>query len=213
MPWIKRNLRGSVVFARARPDGALDIGADGRVDVKYKLGDGAKIYRAAERNLAPADDATPIEDPKPPPTHVHSAEAIIIYTDGGAAPNPGPMGIGVVIKRGPEGRARQEIGEFLGVGTNNIAELTAIERALDALAPADRDHPILLHADSSYALGVVSGEMKAKKNVELVERIREKARAFPHLRFVKVRGHAGVAENERCDALVGAAIAAGQRRA
>ncbi len=215
MPWIKRNLRGTVVFARARQDGKLDVGADGRVDVKYKLDDAAKIYRAAERNLAPVEDGGPVADPTPatPATHAHSAEAIIIYTDGGAAPNPGPMGIGVVIKRGPDGRARQEIGEYLGVGTNNVAELTAIERALDALAPADREHPILLHADSSYALGVVSGEMKAKKNVELVDRIRAKARRFPHLRFVKVRGHAGVADNERCDALVGAAIAAGPRKA
>jgi ribonuclease HI len=58
-----------------------------------------------------------------------------------------------------------------------------------------------------YAIGVVSGEYKAKKNVELVARLRQKAQRFPFLRFVKVAGHAGVAENERCDQLASEAIA------
>jgi ribonuclease HI len=220
MPWIKRNLRGTMVFARARSDGALDIGSDGRVDVKYKLEDGAKVYRAAERNLglASADDVAradvpvAVNVPAAAPSGERAAASvpdIVIYTDGGAAPNPGPMGIGVVIERGKQ---RREICEYLGVGTNNIAELTAIERAIDALEPADRNRRILIHADSAYAIGVVGGAMKPKKNLELVARIRDKARGFPGIRFVKVRGHAGVAENERCDALVGKAIATGAKR-
>ncbi len=212
MPWVKRNLRGTLVFARTKPDGSLDVGPDGRVDVRYKADDGAKIYRAAERNLerianeSPSDgeaEARPVPRVAPP-----DGESVVIYTDGACSRNPGPMGIGVVILRG---RARQEIGEYLGHGTNNIAELTAIERALDALGPADRSRRVLLHADSAYALGVVSGEMKPKKNLELVDRIRRKARAFPHLEFVKVRGHAGVAENERCDRLATSAVASAAR--
>jgi len=229
MPWTKRNLRGTVVFVRTRANGSLDVGSDGRVDVKYKLDDGAKVYRAAERNLSPApadDEPAPATGGDGPPARSAAAAKpaapsvasdssepdIIIYTDGGAAPNPGPMGIGVVIKRGPGGKNRKEIGEYLGVGTNNIAELTAIERAIDALEPADRDRRILIHADSAYAIGVVGGAMKPKKNLDLVARIQDKARAFPGIRFVKVRGHAGVTENERCDALVGAAIASGLKR-
>ena len=213
MPWIKRNLRGTAVFARTKEDGTLDVGPDGRVDVKYQVDEGAKVYRAAERNLGTVADSLPLPDPPPRPAGAPSPSGggdIIIYTDGACAKNPGPMGVGVVIMRG---RARQEIGEYIGFGTNNIAELTAIERALDALTPDERSRRILLHGDSAYALGVVSGEMNAKKNLDLVERIRRKARAFPHLEFVKVRGHAGVVENERCDELATGAVATARRTA
>jgi ribonuclease HI len=208
--WIKRILRGTPVLARAREDGSLDVGPDGRVDVKYQASEGAKIYRAASRNLVAGDGdgdgAAPAT--RPPATAplplASGARAVVVYTDGACTGNPGPMGIGVVISDGHE---RHEIGEYIGQGTNNIAELTAIERALDAIPAGERDRPVVVHADSSYAIGVVSGAYKAKKNVDLVARIREKARRFPHLRFVKVAGHAGVPENERCDALATQAIA------
>src|SRR5262249_59194894 len=109
---------------RSREDGTLDVGADGRVEVKYQPGDTAKVYRAAERNLLPLADAPPASDdgdgkrPLPQP----AGEAIVIYTDGACHGNPGPMGIGVVITWGKQ---RREIGEFIGMGTNNVAELTA----------------------------------------------------------------------------------------
>jgi ribonuclease HI len=212
MGWIERTLRGTTVYARARADGSLDLGPDGRVDVRYKLDDAAKVYRAAGKNLeAPAGGPKPpvaAPSPSPSPSTAARAEAVIVYTDGACTGNPGPMGIGVVILRGGK---RQEIGEYLGQGTNNIAELTAIERALDALTPADRARPVLVHVDSAYAIGVVSGAYKAKKNVELVERLRRQAAAFPHHRFVKVAGHAGVTENERCDQLATQAVARGAR--
>jgi ribonuclease HI len=196
LAWVKRSLRGTEVWVRARPDGALDVDGDGRVDVRYKADEGAKIYRAAARNLEQGDGG-PAEPPAP------GRAEIIIYTDGACSGNPGPMGIGAVILRG---RERQEISEHIGTGTNNIAELTAVERALDALRPEERERPIALHADSSYVIGVLAGGFKAKKNVELIERIRQKLRRFPQLRFVKVDGHAGVPENERADQLATGAI-------
>ena len=205
MTWIKRTLRGTPVYARARADGKLDVDPEGRVEVKYKLEDAARVYRASAKNLA--DDGSP-SAPVPAPAAA-KAEAIIVYTDGACTGNPGPMGIGAVILRG--GR-REEISEYLGEGTNNIAELTAIERALDALSDDDARRPVLVHVDSAYAIGVASGAFKAKKNVELIERIRDKTRRFPHLRFIKVAGHAGVAENERCDQLATQAIARGPGR-
>lgn len=223
MAWIKRSLRGTPVYARAKASGALELGPDGRVDVKYNLQEGAKVYRAAGKNLEPPADgdntviAVAASAPDPAATadvgaflaarastELGSDAPIIIYTDGACAGNPGPMGIGAVILRGKE---RKEISEFLGTGTNNIAELTAIERALDALEPDDRARSILIHADSAYSIGVLSGAYKAKKNVELIARIRGKAAGFPRLRFVKVAGHAGVSENERCDRLATQAVA------
>jgi ribonuclease HI len=192
------------VWARARVDGSLELDADGRVDVRYKNEEGAKVYRASARNLAGAEGPAALAASAPSAPARAPAGGIIIYTDGACSGNPGPMGVGVVILRGKE---REEISEHIGTGTNNIAELTAIERALSALAPEERSLPIALHTDSSYAVGLMDGGFKAKKNVELVERIRAKARQFSLLRWVKVDGHSGVPENERADALATGAIA------
>jgi len=204
MPWVRRNLRGTKVLVRATADGALAVGKDGRVDVKYKDDEDAKIYRAAARNLEPTGDAADlalVADVERHPT-VHDPEAIVVYTDGACSGNPGPMGIGVVVL---DKGQRREVGEYLGEGTNNIAELTAIERALDLLME-ERQRLVVIHADSQYAIGLLSQGWKAKANQELVARLRDKARGFPRLRFVKVDGHAGVPENERCDELARGAI-------
>ena len=135
--------------------------------------------------------------------HPVEAEEVIVYTDGACSGNPGPMGIGVVVL--DKGK-RRELSEFLGEGTNNIAELTAVERALDLIPEAERERPVALHSDSTYVIGLLARGFKAKANTELVERLRAKARRFPRLRFVKVEGHAGVPENERCDVLARQAI-------
>jgi ribonuclease HI len=116
------------------------------------------------------------------------------------------MGIGVVLL---SGKHRKEISEYLGPhGTNNIAELTAIQRALETIK--DRARAIVVYSDSSYAIGLLSQGWKAKANRELVEQIRTLLRSFANVRFVKVAGHAGVVENERCDELARQAI---ERRA
>jgi ribonuclease HI len=103
-----------------------------------------------------------------------------------------------------DGAERTELSEYLGQATNNIAELTAIERGLEVVA--DRSRPVFVHSDSSYAIGLLSKDWKAKANVDLVARIRALVAGFPAIRWVKVPGHAGVPENERCDQLARDAI-------
>jgi ribonuclease HI len=118
------------------------------------------------------------------------------------------MGIGVVVI---DGAGREEIGDYLGIGTNNIAELAAIERGLEVAAAAGGgvDRRVRVYSDSGYAIGLLSQGWKAKANQELVARIRGKLAALGRaVEFVKVAGHAGVPENERCDLLARKAIAA-----
>ncbi len=59
---------------------------------------------------------------------------IISYTDGGSRGNPGPAGIGAVLyaetEEGHKGEVLAEISEYLGETTNNVAEYTALEYAL-----------------------------------------------------------------------------------
>jgi ribonuclease HI len=121
------------------------------------------------------------------------------------------MGIGVVVVAGDR---RKEHGEYLGKGTNNIAELTAIRRGLEIAAELlpGQDLAVRVYTDSSYAIGLLSQGWKAKANQELVADLREFLRGFPNLRMIKVEGHAGVPENERCDVLARQAVAQNRGR-
>lgn len=55
---------------------------------------------------------------------------LIVYTDGAARNNPGPAGIGIVIKNSSE-KTIKEINEYIGKATNNVAEYRAVIRALE----------------------------------------------------------------------------------
>jgi len=52
------------------------------------------------------------------------------HVDGAARGNPGPAGIGIVLTD-PQGAVVKEISEPLGRTTNNVAEYTALIRALE----------------------------------------------------------------------------------
>jgi ribonuclease HI len=207
MPWIRHRLRDADVWAKVDDAGTLVTDRDGRVEIVYKPAPGAKVYRAGARNLSsPAGEPIEIEvesapstKPAPPP-----ANAIHVWTDGACTGNPGPAGLGVVII--DQGRHR-ELSEYLGMGTNNIAELMAIFRGLEEVA--DRARTVIVYSDSAYSIGLLSKNWKAKANVELVDKLRKLTRQFTDLRFVKVAGHAGIALNERVDELARGAISRG----
>jgi ribonuclease HI len=218
MPWSRHRLRDQDVWAKVDANGALVTERDGRVEIVYKPANGAKVYRAGARNLTatgdpgvelvagePAPDKSEKKQATAPQPGNVPANAVHVWTDGGARPNPGPCGLGVVIV---DGERKQEISEFLGNGTNQIAELTAILRGLESVE--DKTRPTFVYSDSAYSIGLLSQAWKAKANVELVAALREVCRAFSDLRFVKVAAHTGVPLNERCDQLVGEAITRGR---
>jgi ribonuclease HI len=220
MPWQKMLFRNEPVWVLVDGDGRPVLDREGRAEMKYREGD-TKSYRPGAANLTPADGAGPPRDlpaasqavrrksgggatPSAPPDR--DPNALEIWTDGACSGNPGPMGIGIVVI---DGTWRDEIGEYLGIGTNNIAELVAIERGIEASLKriATTARRVRVHTDSSYAIGLLSKGWKAKANQELVTRIRGKLAAFPAaLEFVKVAGHAGIPENERCDELARLAV-------
>jgi len=229
MPWMPHRLRDAEVWAKVDAAGALIKDADGRVEIVYKPADGAKVYRAGARNLT-ATSGTPLdfEAGERAPEKVDAKattapgtkaavgkvsstksgaipaapeNAIHVWTDGACTGNPGPAGLGVVIIDGPDQR---ELSEYLGEGTNNIAELMAIYRGLEEVK--DRTRPVFVYSDSAYSIGVVSKNWKAKANTELVGKLRAIAKQFESLTFVKVAGHAGVALNERVDELARNAV-------
>jgi ribonuclease HI len=131
---------------------------------------------------------------------------VIAYADGACSGNPGPAGLGVVVIDGP---TRVELSEYLGEGTNNVAELTAVLRALGEVAP---ERPMTIHTDSQYTIGVVQKGWKAKANQALVAELRAALSSRPRTRLHYVPGHAGVLLNERADALAREAVTARHKR-
>lgn len=82
----------------------------------------------------------------------------VIYTDGASSGNPGPSGIGVAIEF--EGRTI-EIAEHIGTATNNIAEYSALIRALKE-ARAIGAEVVDIRMDSELAIRQISGRYKVK---------------------------------------------------
>lgn len=235
MPWVRAILRGQKIYARADEKGAL-VAESGRVEIRYKPNDGRR-YQARADNLeivegaplpddtcGPADAVTKPDAAKGSgakgsgsgsgtkasagaPSHASlPAGTVIVYADGACSGNPGPAGLGVVIIDGPR---RVELSEYLGQGTNNIAELTAVLRAL-AEMPAER--PMMIYTDSQYTIGVVQKGWKAKANQELVAELRRALASRPAAKLSYVPGHAGVLLNERADALAREAVSARKTR-
>jgi ribonuclease HI len=215
MPWIEAMLRGQKVLARAKDDGSL-VDEGGRVEIRYKPKDG-KAYRAGKSNLAivagaavlPDDTCGPAVAPAEkgaatkaaPRAQAVPAGAWQAFTDGACSGNPGPAGSGIVLVA-PDGKMHEGF-DYLGEATNNVAELTAILRALEWL-PAEAG-AIVIHTDSKYAIGVLTKNWKAKVNGELIAKTRRLVQER-RAQLAYVPGHSGVPLNERADQLAREAI-------
>lgn len=138
------------------------------------------------------------DQPKESPPAPSKASDIVVYTDGACSGNPGQAGSGVVIMQ--NGSVVHDISESLGHGTNNIAELTAIKLALEYLGN-NKDSSITLFTDSTYCIGVLTKNWKAKANVELIADIKKLLKGFTKLSILHVKGHSGNIGNERADDL------------
>ena len=131
-----------------------------------------------------------------------------VFTDGACSGNPGPGGWGVVLRYGEH---EKELSGGEKSTTNNRMELTAAIEGLSALKESCR---VLLVTDSKYVAdgiekgwaesGRKNGWRKADKkpalNPDLWEQLLDLLEK--HTVNIKwVKGHAGHAENERCDKL------------
>jgi ribonuclease HI len=120
-----------------------------------------------------------------------------LFTDGGARGNPGPAGIGVVL-RDEQGTVMGEIAESIGHTTNNVAEYRALIAGLElALAHGVSELEVL--CDSQLVVSQVQGRWKIKK--ETLRPLAVQARALLG-RFESVRlRHVGREWNQEADRL------------
>src|SRR5215831_8292126 len=91
-------------------------------------------------------------------------ETLTLEFDGGSRGNPGPAGIGVVV-RARDGTPLVTLGRFIGRATNNVAEyralITAMEKAKEL--GARRIH---IRGDSELIIKQMRGEYRVK-NLDL----------------------------------------------
>ncbi len=138
----------------------------------------------------------------------NSKSKVVIYTDGGAAPNPGPGGWAALLMYD---ETEKELSGGQKNTTNNQMELTAAIEALEALK---RPCEVELHTDSTYLKnGITSwihnwkrkGWKNAKgkpvKNQDLWQRL-DSATQRHTITWKWVKGHSGNTHNERVDQLV-----------
>ncbi len=129
---------------------------------------------------------------------------VILYTDGAAKGNPGPGGYGVVLLSGAH---RKELSGGFAVTTNNRMELLAVIVGLEALKKDNCS--VTIYSDSKYVVDSVEKKwvfgwekigFKNKKNVDLWKRF---LNIYPKhkIKFIWIKGHANIKENERCDQL------------
>ena len=130
-----------------------------------------------------------------------------IFADGGSRGNPGPAGSGAVV-RDEKGKIVIEVSEFLGHTTNNVAEYTAILRALEMLlsrveGEADETTAVV-KMDSMLVVKQMKGEYKIKHPnlVPLAARVKELARQFKSVSF----SHVYRAHNKEADKLANEAM-------
>jgi ribonuclease HI len=143
-----------------------------------------------------------------------SRPSVTIYTDGACSGNPGPGGYGIILT--DEAGRRKELSGGFKRTTNNRMELRAVIVGLEALK---RPSKVRVVTDSQYVAKAIKegwlkgwvarGWRKADKkpvlNVDLWKRLMPLLEQHD-VTFEWIKGHAGHAENERCDELAVMAI-------
>jgi phosphoribosylglycinamide formyltransferase 1 len=90
------------------------------------------------------------------------AESIIAHIDGGSRGNPGPAAAAFVLTD-PRGKQLQARAFFLGEATNNVAEYTAIHKALEAARSLGAGQ-ITVYSDSELLVRQINGQYKVKSD-------------------------------------------------
>jgi broad specificity phosphatase PhoE/ribonuclease HI len=88
--------------------------------------------------------------------------AVLIEADGGSRGNPGPSAFGAVLKDASTGAVIAEIGETIGVATNNVAEYRGLIAGLEMAAELTPQASIEVRMDSKLVVEQMSGNWKVK---------------------------------------------------
>lgn len=131
---------------------------------------------------------------------------LIANIDGGSRGNPGPAGAGISV-RDESGRPVLEAGYFLGRMTNNMAEYTALLRALETCKSRGATS-LLVYCDSELLVKQINGEYRVRNETlkDYFDQAMAALRAIGDWKIQHVRREG----NERADELANLAMDAGE---
>lgn len=121
-----------------------------------------------------------------------------MFADGGSRGNPGPAASGAVLF-GEDGEVLREVGTYLGVATNNVAEWTGLVTGLEAALDLGVDD-LAVRLDSELVVKQISGAYRVKHEglIPLHAKAKALLRKFARVDVQHVRRK----ENAAADALV-----------
>jgi len=136
---------------------------------------------------------------------------ISIYCDGACSGNPGKAGSGIAVYS----KGNKPVlyhGDYVENGTNNIAELNALYKAMQICEESNPTEQITIFSDSKYSIDCITTwayGWKAKgwkkkggeiKNLELIKGAHDLYETIKYRITIKhVKGHAGIEGNELAD--------------
>jgi ribonuclease HI len=117
---------------------------------------------------------------------LNEIQSVVVQTDGASRGNPGPAAIGVVITD-PSGRVLLELGEALPPTTNNVAEYTAVIRALERAAQLGARR-VQVKMDSQLVVRQLNGSYRVKHAdmLPLYRRVLDLIKGFDEVTFEHV---------------------------
>jgi len=164
------------------------------------------------------------EDFPVPRELLEKPESFAIFSDGACRGNPGPGAWGIMGQNSEGDVLFEKWGVDIST-TNNRMELEGAIKGLEAMGDylnkisLSHEVPIFLYSDSRYVVdgmtswvvgwkkrGWKKADKKEPENLEQWQQLDAVSYNFLNLKFVWVRGHAGHAQNERCDEIANFAL-------
>lgn len=138
---------------------------------------------------------------------------VIVFTDGACSGNPGPGGWGAILEH--NGRMK----ELSGGEPHTTNQRMEIQATLEALRHLKEPCDVIVHSDSAYVIncfkqkwyvnwrknGWRNSKGEPVQNRDLWEALLVEVERHA-VTFEKVKGHAGIERNERCDELARQAV-------
>lgn len=134
-----------------------------------------------------------------------AVDSVVVEADGGSRGNPGPAAYGAVLKDARTGAVLAEVGEAIGVATNNVAEYRGLIAGLLLAAEHAPGAAVEVRMDSKLVVEQMSGNWKVKHPAMRplaaeAERIAPSGTAFTWVPRAE-NGHADRLVNEALDGL------------
>lgn len=107
-----------------------------------------------------SSDRVPFDTP--PPASSAAGRRLIVEADGGSRGNPGLAAGGAVVIDAETGDVLDEVGVYIGIATNNVAEYQGMIAGLTAAFERDPEATVRVRMDSKLVVEQMSGRWKIK---------------------------------------------------